>query len=147
MAITQSGNPGSNILLLLSGWIFNFSVPEFTHLSWVGMIYLRRKWQPIPVFLSGKLHGQRSLAGCSPWGSNELDTTSWLNNSNKVRIISFCVTEILWILNTVFVNLYPIPLCPEYGEHSVKVVVIVVSFYCNNCCYYLADYNGFNYNF
>ena len=28
----------------------------------------RRKWQPTPVFLSGKSHGQRSLAGYSPWG-------------------------------------------------------------------------------
>ena len=27
----------------------------------------RRKWQPTPVFLPGKVHGQRSLAGCSPW--------------------------------------------------------------------------------
>ena len=26
----------------------------------------RRKWQPTPVFLPGKVHGQRSLAGCSP---------------------------------------------------------------------------------
>ena len=28
----------------------------------------RRKWQPTPVFLPGKSHGQRSLVGCSPWG-------------------------------------------------------------------------------
>ena len=28
----------------------------------------RRKWQPTPVFLPGKSHGQRSLAGFSPWG-------------------------------------------------------------------------------
>ena len=27
----------------------------------------RRKWQPTPVFLPGKIHGQRSLAGWSPW--------------------------------------------------------------------------------
>ena len=27
-----------------------------------------RKWQPTPVFLPGKTHGQRSLAGYSPWG-------------------------------------------------------------------------------
>ena len=26
-----------------------------------------RKWQPIPVFLPGKFHGQRSLLGCSLW--------------------------------------------------------------------------------
>ena len=28
----------------------------------------RRKWQPTPVFLSRKSHGQRSLAGYSTWG-------------------------------------------------------------------------------
>ena len=28
----------------------------------------RREWQPIPVFLPGESHGQRSLAGYSPWG-------------------------------------------------------------------------------
>ena len=27
-----------------------------------------RKWQPTPVFLPGRSHGQRSLAGYSPWG-------------------------------------------------------------------------------
>ena len=35
---------------------------------WVGKIPWRRKWQPIPVILPGKFHGQRSLVGCSPWG-------------------------------------------------------------------------------
>ena len=35
---------------------------------WVGTIPWRRKWQPIPVFLPGKSHGQKSLAGYSPWG-------------------------------------------------------------------------------
>ena len=35
---------------------------------WVGKIPWRRKWQPTPVFLPGESHGQRSLAGYSPWG-------------------------------------------------------------------------------
>ena len=26
------------------------------------------QWQPTPVLLPGKSHGQRSLVGCSPWG-------------------------------------------------------------------------------
>ena len=30
------------------------------------MIPWRRKWQPAPMFLPGKSHGQRSLAGYSP---------------------------------------------------------------------------------
>ena len=34
---------------------------------WVRKIPWRRKWQPTPVFLPGKSHGQRSLEGYSPW--------------------------------------------------------------------------------
>ena len=41
----------------------------------VGKIPRRREWHPAPVFLPGKSHGQRSLAGYSPWGRTESDTT------------------------------------------------------------------------
>ena len=40
---------------------------------WVRTISWRRKWQPPPVFLPGRFHGQRSLGGCSPWGHRESD--------------------------------------------------------------------------
>ena len=39
--------------------------------------------QPILVFLSGRLHGQRSLEGYSPWNHKESDTTEQLNNKNN----------------------------------------------------------------
>ena len=42
---------------------------------WVRKIPRRRAWQPTPVFLLGESHWQRSLAGYSPWGCKELDTT------------------------------------------------------------------------
>ena len=42
---------------------------------WVRKIPWRRKWQPTPEFLPGKSHGQRNLAGYSPWGHKELDMT------------------------------------------------------------------------
>ena len=32
----------------------------------------RRKWQPTSVFLPGQSHGQRSLAGYSPWGQKRV---------------------------------------------------------------------------
>ena len=41
---------------------------------WVGKTPWRRKWKPTPLFLTGKSHGQRSLAGYSPWGRKESDT-------------------------------------------------------------------------
>ena len=35
----------------------------------------RRAWQPISVFLPRESHGQRSLAGYSPWSLKESVTT------------------------------------------------------------------------
>ena len=37
---------------------------------------LEKEMQPILVFLPGESQGQRSLAGYSPWGRKELDTTA-----------------------------------------------------------------------
>ena len=48
---------------------------------WVGNIPWRREWQPTPVFWSGEFHGQRSLAGYSPQGYKESDTTEPLSLS------------------------------------------------------------------
>ena len=45
----------------------------------VGNIPWRREWQPTPVFLPGKSHGQRSLVGYSLRGHKELDMTERLN--------------------------------------------------------------------
>ena len=39
------------------------------------------KWQPTPVFLPEKSHGQRSLVGYSPWGCKESDMTERLSMS------------------------------------------------------------------
>ena len=48
---------------------------------WVRKIPWRREWQPTAVFLPGKSHGQRSLAGYSPWGHKESDTTEQLSTA------------------------------------------------------------------
>ena len=60
---------GKTIALTL--WIFVGKVMSllFNMRSW------RRQWQPTPVLLPGKSHGQRSLVGCHLWGCTELDTT------------------------------------------------------------------------
>ena len=46
----------------------------------------RRKWQPTPVFLPGKVHGQRSLAGCSPWGYMTVHVCMWVVGNGLVAI-------------------------------------------------------------
>ena len=45
---------------------------------WVRKIPWRRKWQPTPVFLSGKSQGERSLVGYGPWGCKESEMTKQL---------------------------------------------------------------------
>ena len=42
---------------------------DIRSLGWEGP--LEKGWQRTPVFLPGKAHGQRSLAGYSPWGRKE----------------------------------------------------------------------------
>ena len=51
--------------------------------TWVGKISWRRKYQSTPVFLLGKLHGQRSLLGYNLWGHKESDTTEWLSTQRE----------------------------------------------------------------
>ena len=46
---------------------------------WVRKIPWRRKWQPTPVLLPGKSHGQRSLVDYSSWDRKESDTTERLH--------------------------------------------------------------------
>ena len=55
--------------------------PRFS--PWMRKIPWRRAWQPIPVFLPGESHGQRSLVGCSPWGPKESDMTERLSTAQQ----------------------------------------------------------------
>ena len=69
-----------SVLLYLREWGYSDGLAgKRTHLQcmrqmrcgfdpWVGKTPWRKKWQSTPVFLLGKSHGQRSLAGYSPWG-------------------------------------------------------------------------------
>ena len=66
---------------------------------WVWKIPWSRQWQLTPVFLPGKVHGQRNLTGYSLWGHKESDTTEGLsththrNLSNIPQIITlYCAS-------------------------------------------------------
>ena len=74
--IKQTGKSYIKVLLRLPWWLSgkDFACqcwrPEFD--PWVGKTAWRRKWLPTPVFLPGKLHGQRSLEGYIPWGGKSV---------------------------------------------------------------------------
>ena len=61
----------------------------------------RRKWQPTPAFLPGEFHGQRSLAGYSPWG---------------------CRVEHNWVTN-IYIHIYIFYyICKAQPKRSMKLL-------------------------
>ena len=60
-------------------------------------------WQPNPVLLPGKLHGQRSPVGYSPWGRKESDTNERLHFTSLLFFLK-CTVYFLcyWILRIIY---------------------------------------------
>ena len=69
----QGGTIGKDLPANAGDMTVAVSIPGSGRCPW------RRKWQPTPVFLPGKFHGQRSLTGYSPWGHKESDTIEQLS--------------------------------------------------------------------
>ena len=69
---------------------------------WVAKIPWRRRWQPTPVSLPGKSHGQRRLAGYSPWGHKRVGHTLATKQQQQeytcyhsLVIVTSCLLQIL----------------------------------------------------
>ena len=71
---------------------------------WVRKIPWRREWQPTPVFLPGKSHGRRSLAGYSPWGCKESDMTERLTLTHPDNKINQLLSGFIYSLTEVYVS-------------------------------------------
>ena len=72
--------------------------------DWIREIPWRRAWQPTLVFLPGKSHGQRSLAGCSPLVSQSLTWLKKLSTQTNVIQGSFSIFNRIWILEKIGVG-------------------------------------------
>ena len=81
--------------------------PEFN--PWVGKVSWRRERLPTPVFWPVEFHGQRSMAGYSPWGCKESNTTE------QLWLFGWIIASISWaltmcqtfVLGSISLNLYP----------------------------------------
>ena len=82
--------------------------------TWVRKIHWRRKWQPIPVFLAGESHGQRSLEGYSPWGRK---SRTWL--ATKPPCVCVCVCVCVCILIWYFLSIH---LSMDIFSHTLIIV-------------------------
>ena len=60
------------------------------------MIPWRRAWQPIPEFLPGESHGQRSLEGFHPKDHKESDRTEATEHVHKHLVITINTLKVQW---------------------------------------------------
>ena len=74
---------------------------------WVRNRPWRRKWQPTPVFLPEKPHGQRSLVGYSPWG--------WQKSRTQLSDYYFFFFFFYWRLAWWLRNLGSLETLPLWG--------------------------------
>ena len=79
-----SGVQQSDSVIYVYNWMYSLVAQLVKNLlqcgrpgldPWFGELSWRRKWEPIPVFLPGESHGERSLGGYNPQGHKESDTT------------------------------------------------------------------------
>ena len=56
----------------------------------------RKKWQSTPVFLPGKSHGERSLAGYSPWGHKRVRQNLATTTNSILSTYHDLFTHSLW---------------------------------------------------
>ena len=88
---------------------------------WMGKVPWRREWQPTPVFLPEKSHGQSNLVGYSPKGCRESDTyilcinplsNKWLGNLSFSLLDVFdCQLYLFHLPGGYFLLSLPVFLC------------------------------------
>ena len=61
-------------------------------------MFWRRARQPTPVFLPGESHGQRSLAGCSPRGCKESDSTEHAHTQRSLPSSGYFIYILICLL-------------------------------------------------
>ena len=81
-------------------WRRRFDLPRG-----LGEILWDGEWQPTPVFLPGKFHGQRSLVGYCPWGRKRAGH-DWVTEHSTPLHRRICLVfnsnYVVWYLQNVF---------------------------------------------
>ena len=97
---------------------------------------LEEAWQPTPIFLPGKFHAQKNLAGYSPWGCKESNMTEWAQtNPIYVEVLYACAEQILlsyWYLPHQYLTSWPIPFVEERTSYPCQFSSVTQS--CPTVC-------------
>ena len=108
---------------LSATWVYLRTAPVLN--AWP---YSLRKWQPAPVFLLWKSHEQRSLAGYSPWGCKESDTTERLSTLEpELEIFQLCQSAAWESLKNISLVVLVSPLVSLQPYLSVWHIILLCS--------------------
>ena len=99
LVLGSQGSPASGmstlwlefVCLREEGFPWWFRVKSACNARDPGLIPWRREWLSTPVFLPGEFCGQKSLAGCSPWGAKsqtQLSNKHFYFGRREVMVVS-----------------------------------------------------------
>ena len=122
-----------NIHLGLSWWLSDkesaFQYRRCGFLPWIGKSPWRRKWQPTPVFMPGKSHGQRSLQSSVQFSSVSQSCPTPRNPMNHStpalpvhhQLPDFTQTHVHWVSDAIQPShplSSPSPPAPNLSQHQ-----------------------------
>ena len=111
---------------------------------WRGKIPWIREWQPTPVILPGKCHGQRSLAGYSPWVTGS-DTTERLTLSlshfTLLLLPAFQECHLGFLVSLYLVHNFPDCICIQLFSVPSIFFVFCCSRRCLSRCPYCCKWS------
>ena len=70
----------TGVFCMAGRFFTNWAIREAKQETWVQSLGREDPRLSTPVLLPGKFHGQRSLAGYSPWGRKKSNMMEWVNN-------------------------------------------------------------------
>ena len=69
--------------------------PCYLHLlHYSQILYHWARWQPTPIFSSGKSHGHRTLTGYSPWGYKRVGDNLVTKQQHIYMIVAFTICNL-----------------------------------------------------
>ena len=99
----ENGRKNRGCLVALVRICLQCRRPRFE--TWLGKIPWRREQLPTPVFSSGESHGQISLVGYSPWGSQRV-THDWASFNWEWKQFMYVKTYLLYLHTTLCVDFW-----------------------------------------
>ena len=126
---------GNGLLRWISHKESSYQCRRYGFDLWVRKTPWRRKWQPTPVLLLEKSHGQRNLIGHSPWVCKELNMTEEL--STHAHKDGWNISQVdEWYLSNTNFKILRVKIWKDFFFSSINIFIYKTSLYVS--CFWLS---------